>query len=79
MAEPIRARVSKTARSVVDVYRTQLARPAVTIRALRQRLKAFERDVVRIASENARLVSKNAVLKAQVGSTNVVAFQYGSP
>jgi hypothetical protein len=78
VAEAIRAKVGKTARSMVDANRVELERLAVTIRALRQRLKASERDVVRIASENARLVSENAVLKAQVGSTNVVAFQHGS-
>jgi len=52
-----------------------LERLAVTIRALRQRLKASERDVVRIASENARLVSENAVLRAQARSTNVIALR----
>jgi len=75
VAEAIRAKVGKTARSMVDANRVELERLAVTIRALRQRLKASERDVVRIASENARLVSENAVLRAQARSTNVIALR----
>lgn len=78
VAEAIRAKVGKTARSMVDANRVELKRLAVTIRALRQRLKASERDVVHIASENARLVWEHAVLRARVGSTNVVAFRHGS-
>lgn len=75
VAEAIRAKGGKTARSMVDANRVELERLAVTIRALRQRLKASERDVVRIASENARLVSENAVLRAQARSTNVIALR----
>lgn len=73
VAEAIRAKIGKAVRSQFDAKRAELNRLAETIRVLRQRLKASERDVVQIASENARLVSENAVLKAQARSTNVVA------
>lgn len=77
VAEAIRAKIGKAARSLFDAKRAELNRLAETIRVLRQRLKASELDVARIASENARLVSENAVLKAQARSTNAVALSPG--
>jgi regulator of replication initiation timing len=48
------------------------------LRLTRERMQAAERDVARIASENARLVTENAVLKAKLASSNTVEFAGGS-
>jgi regulator of replication initiation timing len=52
---------------------------AIGGRLVRERLKAAEKDVVRIASENARLVTENTVLKARLASRNVIEFAGTKP
>jgi hypothetical protein len=62
----------QTGRSTRELQDGEIKRLLASVQLLRQRLKAAERDVTRIASENARLVSENAVLRAQLGARNVV-------
>jgi hypothetical protein len=71
VVETIRNKMGRTGRSP----RAELKRLAGAIRLLCQRLKAAEREVVRIASENARLVSENAALSAQLQARNVVSLR----
>lgn len=71
IADVIRRKARKDRGSAREVHRTEVKRLVETIRQLRQRLKASENDVVRIASENARLVSENAFLRSQLSSRNV--------
>jgi hypothetical protein len=71
VAEAIRVKVSQTKPSRYEVQCQEVKRLTQMIRRLRQRLKSTERDMVRIASENARLLTESAVLKAQVQSRNV--------
>lgn len=73
IAEAIRAKAGKTSRSTLDAERLEGKRLVELLRLARERLKAAERDVRRIASENARLVTENAVLKAKLASRNVVS------
>jgi hypothetical protein len=49
----------KSTRSVLDAERLERKRLIELLRLARERLKPAERDVVRIASENARLVTEN--------------------
>jgi hypothetical protein len=42
------------------------------LRQARARLKATEKDLIRIASENARLITENAVLRAKLASRNMI-------
>jgi len=72
VAEAIRRRARKDPGSAQEAHRTEVKRLVETIRQLRQRLKASENDVVHIASENARLLVENAVLRSQLNSRNVV-------
>jgi hypothetical protein len=75
VAEVIRKKVGKTRRSQRDLQGGELKRLLDSVRLLRQRLRTAERDVMRIASENARLVSENTVLKAQLHARNVVSLR----
>ena len=72
IADVIRRKGRKDRGSAREVHRTEVKRLVEAIRQLRQRLKASENDVVRIASENARLMSENALLRSQLNSRNVV-------
>jgi hypothetical protein len=72
VAEAIRKKVGKTGPSQCELQDGEIKRLLTSVELLRQRLKAAERDVTRIASENAKLMSENAVLKAQLGAGNVV-------
>jgi len=74
MAQAIRAKTGNSARSALDAGRVERKRLAELLRLVRECLKAAEKDVVRIASENARLVTENTVLKARLASRNVVEF-----
>jgi len=57
VGEAIRKKVGKSGRSERDARRAELQRLVERLRLLSQRLKAAEKDVSRIASENARLMS----------------------
>lgn len=65
IAEAIRRQAGRDHGSAREVHRVEVERLVETIRQLRQRLKASENDVVHIASENARLMAENAVLRSQ--------------
>jgi hypothetical protein len=71
IAEVIIAKTGKRTRSVLDAERLERKRLMELLRLARERLKDAQRDVVRIASENARLVTENAVLKAKLHSRKV--------
>jgi hypothetical protein len=45
------------------------------LRTLRQGLKSAEGDLARIASENARLTTENALLRAQLRSRKLVLLE----
>jgi hypothetical protein len=72
IAEAIRAKASKTSGCTLDTERLERKRLAELLRLARERLKTVEKDVIRIASENARLVTENAVLKAKLASRKVL-------
>jgi hypothetical protein len=72
IAQAIREKAGNTDRSALDAERMERKRLAELLHLAREHLKAAERDVVRIASENARLVTENAVLKAILASRHVV-------
>jgi hypothetical protein len=76
MADAIRGKAGKGSRS--DTERLEHKRLAELLRLTRQRLKAAQKDITRIASENARLVTENAVLTARVSSRNVVELAKGA-
>jgi hypothetical protein len=67
----IRAKSGKDSRSMLDTERLARERLVGILRLVRERLRAAEKDVARSASENARLVTENAVLKAKVASRNI--------
>jgi hypothetical protein len=71
IAKVIRAKSGKDSRSVRDTERLARERLVGMLRLARERLRAAEKDVARIASENARLVTEKAVLKAKVASRNM--------
>jgi hypothetical protein len=71
-AETIRRKARKDHGSAREAHRAEVKRLVETIRQLRQHLKASENDILHIASENARLVAENAVLRSQLNSRNVV-------
>jgi len=71
IAKVIRAKSGKDGRSVLDTERLARTRLIGILRLARERLRAAERDIARIASENARLVTENAVLRAKVASRNM--------
>jgi hypothetical protein len=79
IAEAIRAKTGNSDRSALDAERLERKRLAELLRLVRERLKAAEKDVVRIASENARLVTEITVLKARLTSRNVVEFAGAGP
>jgi len=72
LAEVVRAEARTSARSALDDSRVERKRLLEVLRRTRERLKAAEKNVIRIASENARLVTENAVLKAKLRSRNLV-------
>ena len=72
IAEVIRAKAGKSSRSALDTERLERERLVGLLRLARGRLRDVEKDVARIASENARLVTENALLKAKLTSGNVV-------
>jgi hypothetical protein len=72
VAQAIRAKAGKSGRSVLDTERLERERLVGLLRLARGWLRVAEKDVVRIASENARLVTENALLKAKLSSRNVV-------
>jgi hypothetical protein len=72
IAQAIREKTGNSERSVLDAERLERRRLAELLHLARDRLKTAEKDVVRIASENARLVTENAVLKAKLASRRVV-------
>lgn len=69
VAELIRAKVAQRPRNVSSPGKERLEG---LLRRTRQQLRSAERDLVRIASENARLISENVLLKAQLRSHKVV-------
>lgn len=73
IAETIRTKAGKSSRSTLDAERSERKQLAEMLRLTRERLKTAETDIRRIASENARLVTENAVLKAKLKSHNVVS------
>jgi hypothetical protein len=79
IAQAIRAKTGNSDRSTLDAERFERKRLAELLRLVRERLKAAEKDVVRIASENARLVTENTVLKARLATCNVVEFAGTKP
>src|SRR5882724_7930512 len=64
-AQAIRAKAGNSDRSALNAARLERKRLAELLRLVRERLKAAEKDVARIASENARLVTGNSLLKAR--------------
>lgn len=70
IADAIRAKGGRGGRG--DAARLEHKQLAELLRIARERLKAAEKDVRRIASENARLVTENAVLRAKIGTRNVI-------
>jgi hypothetical protein len=79
IAEAIRAKTGNSDRSALEAERLERKRLAELLRLVRERLKAAEKDVVRIASENGRLVTEITVLKARLTSRNVVEFAGTGP
>ena len=72
IADAIRAKARRSARSVMEDIQQDRKRLRELLREARERVRGAERDLVRIASENARLVTENAVLKAKLTSRNTV-------
>jgi cell division septum initiation protein DivIVA len=72
IAETIRAKARRSARSVMEDIQQERKRLLELLRQARERVKAAEKDLVRIASDNARLITENAVLRARLRSRNVV-------
>src|SRR5262249_4264694 len=72
IADAIRANTGRGRRSTLDAERLERKRLVELLRSTRERLKAAQKDVTRIAFENAQLVTENAVLKAKLRSRNVV-------
>jgi hypothetical protein len=72
IAKTIRAKSGKDSCSVLDTERLARKRLVGILRLVREQLQAAERDIIRIASENARLVTEIAVLEAKVASRNIV-------
>jgi AcrR family transcriptional regulator len=77
IADAIRARAGSALN--VDPGRLDRKRLTELLRRARERLKAAEKDLVRIASENARLVTENSLLRARLSSRNVVDLVKGHP
>lgn len=69
VAELIRAKVAQRPKNVDSAPKERVEE---ILRLARQQLRSAERDLVRIASENARLISENLLLKAQLRSHKVV-------
>jgi hypothetical protein len=72
LANVIREKSHTKARTALESARQEQKRLHDLLRQTRERLKAVEKDLVRIASENARLLTENAVLKAKLTSRNVL-------
>jgi hypothetical protein len=72
LANVIRERTHTSARTVLESARQEQKRLHDLLRQTRERLKVAGKDLVRIASENARLVTENAVLKAKLTSRNAI-------
>ena len=71
IAELIRAEVGKSTRAQRDKKQEELREALAANRRLRESIKDLEERIVRLASENARLLTENATLTAIVDAKNV--------
>ena len=74
VAEAIRAKAAIVGRSKLDKERGERVHLMEQLRRARKRLKIGEQELARIASENARLITENALLRARLKSHNVHSF-----
>ena len=72
LAETIRTKAQPRGRSRLNTEDLERAKLLNQLRNARERLKIAEQDLVRIASENARLVTENYLLKARLSSRNIL-------
>lgn len=72
VAETIRALMGKTTREQRNEKNADLAAAKKLTAALRLELETLAKQIVQLGSENARLISENAELKAIQYSSNVV-------
>lgn len=72
IAEQIRTEIGKSTRAQRDQKQLELQDAHATNRKLRDTIKELEARIVRLASENARLLTENATLSAIADAKNVV-------
>jgi hypothetical protein len=75
IAQAIKAKIGKSTRSTLEMERNKQKRLLQQLRLLRQRVNSAERDVTRIASENAQLVTENSLLESRLNARNVVGLR----
>jgi hypothetical protein len=71
LAQDIRRRGDRAPGSRTDGMRREVQRLTGRVRSLRQALKRARSDLVQIASEHARLLTEQALLKGKRNSHNV--------
>jgi len=71
IAETIRAEVGKSTKAQRNKKHEELREALAANRRLREAIKDLEARIVRLASENARLLTENATLTAIVDAKNV--------
>lgn len=74
IAELIRAKMHASKMSRTPTAESQLKQLVNSVRSLKDQLRRAEKDVARIASENAKLLSLIAELRSKPRSGNVVEF-----
>jgi AcrR family transcriptional regulator len=72
IAEQIRTEIGKSTRAQRDQKQLELQDAHAANRKLRDTIKELEARIVRLASENARLLTENATLSAIADAKNVV-------
>jgi len=73
LAEAIRVKAAKGSGSRLDAELRARRQLLEQLRRARERLKIADQEVLRIASENARLVTENSLLRARLSSRNLIS------